>query len=284
MAATSAGSLDWLRSSVEAAAGDEHAPDPEQERAQPDSGSGGLTDIDVQALMQMLSGNAALAGAGGLAAMVGRVANGTATKAETALMQAAVTAQEEGDALSPEQLILASLAKAAVRTEEPAGDEVKATTRYADRGAPRNASGARRRCRGGMGGAPGRGGQAAARRRAEGYGILRGCSGAAGGKRHAAERRGAACRPAKGRHARARWTIGQRLAARFCAHGGTASGCGCADRRQSATARPRSRAPMLSSIRALPAARSPIRSQIALPAKPARLRRRQAGPTRRHLR
>lgn len=119
--------LDWLRSSVEAAAGDERAPDPEQERTQPDGGSGGLTDIDVQALMQMLNGNAALAGAGGLAAMVGRVADGTATKAETALMQAAVTAQEEGDPLSPEQLILATLAKAAVRTDEPAGDEVKAT-------------------------------------------------------------------------------------------------------------------------------------------------------------
>jgi flagellar hook-length control protein FliK len=119
--------LDWLRSSVEAVVGDEHAPDPVQERAQPDGDSGGLTDIDVQALMQMLNGNAALTGAGGLAAMVGRVANGTATKAEAALMQAAVTAQEEGDALSPEQFILATLAKAAVRTDEPAGDEVKAT-------------------------------------------------------------------------------------------------------------------------------------------------------------
>lgn len=121
--------LDWLRSSVEAAAGDERAPDPEQEPTQPDSGggSGGLTDVDVQALMQMLNGNAALADAGGLAAMVGRVADGTATKAETALMQAAVTATEEGDPLSPEQLILATLAKAAVRTDEPAGDEVKAT-------------------------------------------------------------------------------------------------------------------------------------------------------------
>ena len=119
--------LDWLRSSVEAAVGDEHAPDPQEERAQPDSGDSGLTDIDVQALMQMLNGNAALAGAGGLAAMVGRVADGTATKAETALMQAAVTAQEEGDALSPEQLILATLAKAAARTDEPAGDEIKAT-------------------------------------------------------------------------------------------------------------------------------------------------------------
>lgn len=114
--------LDWLGSSV-----DEHASGPEQEGAQPDSGSGGLTDIDVQALMQMLNGNAALAGAGGLAAMVGRVANGTATNAETALMQAAATAQDEGDALSPEQLILASLAKAAGRTGEPAGDEAKAT-------------------------------------------------------------------------------------------------------------------------------------------------------------
>lgn len=119
--------LDWLRSSVEAAAGDGHAPDPEQERPQPDIGGGGLTDIDVNALMQMLSGNAALAGAGGLAAMAGRVANGTATKAETALMQAAVTAQEEGEALSPEQIIFASLAKAAVRTEEPASDEAKPT-------------------------------------------------------------------------------------------------------------------------------------------------------------
>ncbi len=119
--------LDCLRSSVEAVAGDERAPDPEQERAQPDGGSGGLTDIDVQALMQMLNGNAALAGAGGLAAMVGHVADGTATKAEAALMQAAVTAHEEGDALSPEHLILATLAKAAVRTDEPAGDEVKAT-------------------------------------------------------------------------------------------------------------------------------------------------------------
>lgn len=120
--------LDWLRSSVEAAASDGQSPDPERERPQPDSGSGGLTDIDVQALMQMLNGNTALAGASGLAAMVARVANGTATNAETALMQAAVTAQEEGEALSPEQIILASLAKAAVwTTEEPAGDEAKAT-------------------------------------------------------------------------------------------------------------------------------------------------------------
>ena len=119
--------FDWLRSSVEAAAADGQPPDPEQERPQPDGGSGGLTDIDVQALMQMLNGNSALAGASGLAAMVGRVANGTATKAETALMQAAVTAQEEGEALSPEQIIFANLAKAAVRIEEPAGDEAKAT-------------------------------------------------------------------------------------------------------------------------------------------------------------
>lgn len=119
--------LDWLRSRVEAAAGDGHAPDPEQERPQPDSGGSGLTDIDVQALMQMLSGNSALAGANGLAAMAGRVANGTATKAETALMQVAMTAQEEGEAPSPEQLILATLAKAAVRTDEPASDEIKAT-------------------------------------------------------------------------------------------------------------------------------------------------------------
>lgn len=119
--------LDWSRSSAEAAAGDGHAPDPEQERPQFDSGGGGLTDIDVQALMQMLSGNSALAGANGLAAMAGRVANGTATKAETALMQAAVTAQEGGEALSPEQIIFASLAKAAVRAEEPASDEAKPT-------------------------------------------------------------------------------------------------------------------------------------------------------------
>jgi flagellar hook-length control protein FliK len=120
--------LDWLRSSVEAAASDGQPPDPEQEHPQPDSGSGGLTDIDVQALMQVLNGSTALAEASGLAAMVGRVANGTATKAETALMQAAVTAQEEGEALSPEQIIFASLAKAAVRTtEEPAGDEAKPT-------------------------------------------------------------------------------------------------------------------------------------------------------------
>jgi flagellar hook-length control protein FliK len=118
--------LDWLRSSVEAAASDGHPPEPEQDRPQPDGGSGGLTDIDVQALMQMLNGNSALAGTSGLAAMVGRVANGTATKAETALMQAAVTAQEEGEALSPEQIIFASLAKAAVRTDEPADTEAKA--------------------------------------------------------------------------------------------------------------------------------------------------------------
>ena len=117
--------LDWLRSSVEVSDG--QPTDPEQERPQPDNSGGGLTDIDVQALMQMLNGNSAPGGASGLAAMVGRVANGTATKAETALMQAAVTAQEEGEPLSPEQIIFASLAKAAVRTDEPAGDEVKAT-------------------------------------------------------------------------------------------------------------------------------------------------------------
>jgi Flagellar hook-length control protein FliK len=122
--------LDWLQAKIEAGGQEERAAATEPERAiaQRDGGAGGLTDIDVTALMQILGGSGALAGANGLAAMAGRVANGTATEAETALMQAAVTAQEEGETLSPERLILASLAKAAGRTEEPASGDVKTAT------------------------------------------------------------------------------------------------------------------------------------------------------------
>jgi len=120
--------LDWLQANTEAGGQDGRAADLEQAIAQHDSGAGELTDIDVNALMQVLSGSGAPAGANGLAAMAGRVATGTATEAETALMQAAVTAQEEGETLSPEQRILASLAKAVVRTEEPASGDVKTMT------------------------------------------------------------------------------------------------------------------------------------------------------------
>lgn len=116
--------LDWLQIDTEAGGQDGRAADLEPAIARQDGGAGGLTDIDVTALMQMLGGSGALAGAN-FAAIAGRVASGTATEAETALMQAAVTAQEEGETLSPEQLILASLAKAAGRTEEPASAGVK---------------------------------------------------------------------------------------------------------------------------------------------------------------
>ena len=119
--------LDWLQAKAEARGQEEGAAATDPAVARQDGGAGGLTDIDVTALMQILGGSGALAGANGLAVMAGRVANGTATEAETALMQAAVTAQQEGETLSPEQIILASLAKAAGRTEEPASADAKAT-------------------------------------------------------------------------------------------------------------------------------------------------------------
>jgi chemotaxis protein MotD len=120
--------LDWLQAKADAPGQEGGAAAVDPAVARPDSGAGGLTDIDVTALMQILGGSGALAGANGLAAMAGRVANGTATEAETALMQAAVTAQEEGETLSPEQLILASLAKTARTTEEPTSADIKTTT------------------------------------------------------------------------------------------------------------------------------------------------------------
>ena len=120
--------LDWLQAKAEAPGQEGGAVAIDPAAARQDSGAGGLTDIDVTALMQILGGSGALAGANGLAAMAARVANGTASEAETALMQAAVTAQEEGETLSPEQLILASLAKAARTAEEPTNANIKTAT------------------------------------------------------------------------------------------------------------------------------------------------------------
>ena len=66
---------------------------------------------------------------GGLSAIAARVANGTASDAETALMQAAAAAQAHGDELSTEQLVLASLAKVAARVGQSAAtDDEKTTT------------------------------------------------------------------------------------------------------------------------------------------------------------
>lgn len=122
---------DWLLgngNAEEAREGDGRGADLEQVLAEPDNSANGMTDIDVKALMQILSGSGALADASGFAAIAGRVANGTVTEAETVLMQSALTAQQDGEALSPEQLILATLAKANVRTGEPASDDAKTTT------------------------------------------------------------------------------------------------------------------------------------------------------------
>ena len=99
-------------------------------------------DNDIAALLALVTASDAalqsrplpstdvLAGASALAAMVTRVANGTATEAETALVQAAVVAEQNGDALSPEQFLLASLAKASGRGgEQPAAEPtITATT------------------------------------------------------------------------------------------------------------------------------------------------------------
>lgn len=93
--------LDWLQAKADAPGQEGGAAAIDPVAVRQDSGAGGLTDIDVTALMQILGSSGALAGVNGLAAMAGRVANGTATEAETALMQAAVTAQEEGETLSP---------------------------------------------------------------------------------------------------------------------------------------------------------------------------------------
>ena len=262
--------LDWLRSSAEAATGDGHAPDPEQERPQSDSGGGGLTDIDVQALMQMLSGNAALAGANGLAAMAGRVANGTATKAETALMQAAVTAQEGGEALSPEQThfrqpregrrfeprsLQATRSKptpvtlTVVRRETHLAPVVDAGVEWAARLA-----------------AEGKLLRAGAQRDTASSGDVQAVQAESGtqpsGEVQLADPRRAVTPVRDGQ-------LGTRLAAQFRAHDGTASRLRTC-RPPAVTAQPRSRAPMLSSIPALLAVRSPSRLQIALPAKPAR--------------
>ncbi|NJO34896.1 MAG: flagellar hook-length control protein FliK [Rhodospirillales bacterium] len=119
---------DWLRAQVEAAVQDEDVADSEPTAERHNGGSGGLMDIDVQALAQMLNGSGALTDAGALVAMAGRIANGTATEAETALVRAALTPQENGAALSPEQLIRASLEKAPGRTEDLSSEEIKAST------------------------------------------------------------------------------------------------------------------------------------------------------------
>ncbi|MBX9592187.1 MAG: flagellar hook-length control protein FliK [Hyphomonadaceae bacterium] len=118
---------DWLRGLAEAAVEGGGATDLEQALAERDGEGGGLTDIDLKALMQILGANGALAGAGGLAALAGRVANGTATEVETAQIEAALAAQGDADTPSPEELILASLAKAAGRTGEPTDGDGKAT-------------------------------------------------------------------------------------------------------------------------------------------------------------
>lgn len=116
----------WLRNRAEGLAGETGAADREQDLS---GDAAGLTDIDVQALMQILGGNnGALAGPGGFAALAGRVADGTVTEAESAMLQAALTAQEDGETLSPEQLILARLAKASDQAADPANAEVRTTT------------------------------------------------------------------------------------------------------------------------------------------------------------
>lgn len=117
---------DWLRAHVEAAVQDGDAADlePAPERHN-NSSSDGLKDIDVQALIQVLGGSGALVDAGGLAAMAGRVENGTATEAETALVRVARASQENGVPLSPEHLIRASLEKVTGRTDEPPSEEAK---------------------------------------------------------------------------------------------------------------------------------------------------------------
>ena len=129
---------DWLRAHVESAApgGDVVDSEPAPER-QHNNSSGGPADIDAQAQMQaqtqaqmqvqMLSGSGAPADAGQLAAMVGRVANGTATEAETTLVRAALASQENGAVLSPEQLIRACLEMAPGRAEELPSEEAKAS-------------------------------------------------------------------------------------------------------------------------------------------------------------
>jgi flagellar hook-length control protein FliK len=123
---------DWLRAHVESAApgGDVADSEPGPER-QHNNSSGGLADIDAQAQMQMLmqtlSGSGALADDGQLAAMAGRVANGTATEAETSLVRAALASQENGAVLSPEQLIRACLEKAPGRAEDLPSEEAKAS-------------------------------------------------------------------------------------------------------------------------------------------------------------
>lgn len=118
---------DWLRARVEATAQDRHVADLEPAPERHDAGRGGLTDIDVNALMRMLSASGALADAGGLAVVIGRVANGTATAAETTLVRTALASQENGVALSPEQLIRACLDEAPGRAEDLPSEEVKAS-------------------------------------------------------------------------------------------------------------------------------------------------------------
>lgn len=120
--------LDWLADNAETAQGGGPAERLEEALTRQDGAGGGLTDIDVQALLQILNGSGALAGANGFAGIAGRLANGTATHAETELMQAAAAAQENGETLSSEQRILAALAKSTGQTGMPPSEETTATT------------------------------------------------------------------------------------------------------------------------------------------------------------
>ena len=83
------------------------------------------TQVDVNALLQALTGNSTAAGANALAAVPGRIPGSATAEAEAAMVKAALAAQQDGDVLSPEELILASLQRTAGQTEEPQNNDVK---------------------------------------------------------------------------------------------------------------------------------------------------------------
>jgi flagellar hook-length control protein FliK len=87
----------------------------------------GLTDMDLTALVQILNGTGTLAAADALAALAGRIASGTQTEADTALLQAALAAQN-GKTASPEQQILALLTKATGKDGAELGADNKIAT------------------------------------------------------------------------------------------------------------------------------------------------------------
>ena len=104
---------------------DLHAASREPAVEQADSSASNTSQVDVNMLLQALNGNGALVDANAQAAVAGRLPGSATAEAEAAMIKAALAAQKDGDTLSPEQLILASLQRTGGQNEEPQSGDVR---------------------------------------------------------------------------------------------------------------------------------------------------------------